>query len=88
MTQLRARTVSTTATSRPSTAPRAAAPAQGTLATRNFGNQALQAVLRRGAVQATLTVNQPGDAYEREADRVAEDVFETIAPAARENVFE
>jgi hypothetical protein len=41
-----------------------------------LGNQALQHLLRSGAVQAKLTVNQPGDRYEQEADRVAEEVVQ------------
>ncbi len=36
-----------------------------------LGNQAMQRVLRRGILQAKLTVNQPGDVFEQEADRVA-----------------
>src|SRR5579863_2690813 len=39
-----------------------------------YGNQRMQGLLARGVVQAKLTVNQPGDAFEREADRVADAV--------------
>jgi len=39
------------------------------------GNQAVQQMLRAADVQAKLTVSQPGDPYEEEADRVAEHVM-------------
>jgi hypothetical protein len=45
-----------------------------------LGNQTLQRLLRSGAVQAKLTVNQPGDRYEKEADRVAESVMRMPDP--------
>jgi len=38
-------------------------------------NQAIQHSLRTEAVQAKLTVNTPGDQFEREADRVADQVM-------------
>ena len=38
-------------------------------------NQALQRLIRAGVIQAKLKVNEPGDKYEREADRVAEQVM-------------
>ena len=47
-----------------------------------LGNQALQHLLRSGAIQAKLTVNQPGDRFEQEADRVAESVMRSPAPGA------
>jgi outer membrane protein OmpA-like peptidoglycan-associated protein len=37
-------------------------------------------LLRSGAVQAKLTVNQPGDCYEQEADQVAESVIRMPEP--------
>ena len=40
-----------------------------------MGNQAAQRLLRDGVIQAKLTVNQPGDKFEQEADRVAEQVL-------------
>ena len=40
-----------------------------------YGNQGMQQILRRGILQAKLAVNQPGDAYEQEADRVASAVM-------------
>ena len=39
------------------------------------GNFAVQRLLRTHRIQAKLTVNPPGDAYEQEADRVAEQVM-------------
>src|SRR4051794_26210406 len=47
-----------------------------TTASAGIGNQSL---LRR--MQAKLAVSQPGDKYEQEADRVAEQVMRTPAPA-------
>src|SRR5579863_628236 len=46
-----------------------------------YGNQRMQGLLARGVVQAKLTVNQPGDAFEREADRVADAVVRMPTPA-------
>lgn len=46
------------------------------------GNLAIQRLLRSGAIQAKLTVNQPGDVYEQEADRVADQIV-SAAPAGR-----
>ena len=47
-----------------------------------FGNQSVLRMLSRSApsLQAKLTVNQPGDAFEREADRVAAQVMRMDAP--------
>jgi Domain of unknown function (DUF4157) len=39
------------------------------------GNQGMLRVVSGGALQRKLTINQPGDAYEREADRVADAVI-------------
>src|SRR5260370_25045049 len=44
------------------------------------GNQHLQRLLSRGLLQAKLTVNQPGDAFEQEADRVADAVMRMPDP--------
>lgn len=49
-----------------------------------FGNQAMQRLLRSGAVQAKLTVNEPGDQCEQEADRVAEQVMRMREPQVLE----
>jgi hypothetical protein len=37
----------------------------------SMGNQAVQRLLRDGAIQARLTVSQPGDPLEQEAERIA-----------------
>ena len=49
-----------------------------------MGNQAAQRLLRDGVIQAKLTVNQPGDRFEQEADRVAEQVMRIPEPGAKE----
>jgi len=46
------------------------------------GNQSVQRQLGRGILQAKLTVNQPGDSYEQEADRVADAVMRMSASGA------
>jgi hypothetical protein len=40
-----------------------------------YGNGAVQRLLRTGAIQAKLAISEPGDQYEQEADRVAEQVL-------------
>jgi uncharacterized protein DUF4157/putative peptidoglycan binding protein len=45
-----------------------------------LGNQAVQRLLHVGLIQAKLTINEPGDQYEQEADRVAEQVMRMPAP--------
>ena len=42
---------------------------------RTIGNQAVQRMVRSGALQAKLRIGQPGDVYEQEADRVADAVM-------------
>ena len=42
---------------------------------RAIGNQALQFPYRVPAFQAKLTISQPGDPYEREADRIADQIM-------------
>jgi hypothetical protein len=52
---------------------------------RAIGNQAVQRIMRaqEGAfVQRKLTVNEPGDAFEQEADRVSEQVMRIGEPGA------
>ena len=39
------------------------------------GNKAVQRMIASGSLQAKLSVSKPGDIYEQEADRVAEDVM-------------
>jgi hypothetical protein len=49
-----------------------------------YGNQAVLRTLRQSQpiIQAQLAVNQPGDVYEQEADRVADQVMRMPAPVA------
>jgi hypothetical protein len=47
---------------------------------RTVGNQAVQRLLRSGILQAKLRIGQPGDAYEQEADRVADAVMRMSEP--------
>lgn len=49
-----------------------------------LGNQAMQRLLLSSGVQPKLTINQPGDAYEQEADRVADAVMRMPEPGAEE----
>ena len=42
---------------------------------RTIGNQAVQRLIKSGALQAKLRIGQPGDVYEQEADRVADEVM-------------
>ncbi len=48
-----------------------------------LGNQAVLRVLRSRGLQAKLTVGRPGDPYEQEADRLAEEVMRMPDPAIR-----
>jgi hypothetical protein len=50
---------------------------------KSIGNQAVLRMLNRSAptIQAKLAVNQPGDAFEQEADRVADRVMRMTNPA-------
>ena len=47
---------------------------------RTAGNQAVQRLIKSGALQAKLRIGQPGDTYEQEADRVAEQVMRIVLP--------
>ncbi|WP_440956049.1 eCIS core domain-containing protein [Methanosarcina sp. Mfa9] len=49
---------------------------------RTAGNQAVQRLIKSGALQAKLRVGQPNDIYEQEADRVAEQVMSMPEPQA------
>ena len=42
---------------------------------RTIGNQAVQRLVKSGTLQAKLRIGQPGDIYEQEADRLAEQVM-------------
>jgi Domain of unknown function (DUF4157) len=52
------------------------------------GNQAVLRMLSRSAptIQSKLTINQPGDQYEQEADGVAEQVMRMPDPSAAPNI--
>jgi len=50
-----------------------------------FSNQALQQLLRSRAIQAKLTVSQPGDQYEQQADRIADAVMRMTDSQTRKN---
>ena len=47
---------------------------------RTIGNQAVGRLIRSGALQAKLRIGQPGDIYEQEADRMAEQVMRMAEP--------
>jgi len=51
------------------------APAHRSASNPKMGNQAAQRLLGDRAIQAKFTVNEPGDRFEQEADRVAEQVM-------------
>jgi hypothetical protein len=48
-----------------------------------IGNQALVQMFRAKSMQAKLTVGQPGDTYEQEADRVADQVMRMPDPSVQ-----
>jgi len=45
-----------------------------------YGNRFVQRVIAQHAIQTKLTIGQPGDIYEQEADRVAEQVMRMPEP--------
>ena len=47
---------------------------------RSHGNRFVQRLLRSGAIQAKLSISEPGDEYEREADQVADQVMRMAEP--------
>jgi hypothetical protein len=47
---------------------------------RTIGNQAVQQLIKSGTLQAKLRIGQPGDKYEQEADREAEQVMRMPEP--------
>jgi len=53
---------------------------------RTIGNQAVQRMVRSGALQAKLKIGQPGDMYEQEADRVADAVMRMPEPGVQRQV--
>src|SRR5262245_52359578 len=48
---------------------------------RTVGNRGVQRLLKSGLIQAKLKVNEPGDIYEHEADRIASQVLATATHA-------
>jgi hypothetical protein len=60
--------------------PSRSAPAYRSASNPKLGNQAAQWLLRDGVIQAKLTVNQPGDKFEQEAERMAETVMRMPEP--------
>jgi hypothetical protein len=47
-----------------------------------IGNQAVQRLLKTGVLQTKLHIGRPGDIYEQEADRLAEQVMKMAEPQA------
>jgi hypothetical protein len=62
--------------------PSFATPAHRSSSHPRMGNQAAQRLLGEDVIQAKLTVNQPGDRFEQEADRVADAVMRMPMPSA------
>lgn len=53
---------------------------------RTIGNQAVQRLFKSGVIQAKLKIGQPGDKYEQEADRVAEQVMRMPEPPVQQQI--
>nr|CAI64369.1 hypothetical protein [uncultured archaeon] len=53
---------------------------------RTVGNQAVERLIKSGALQAKLRIGQPGDVYEQEADRVADAVMRMPEPGVQRQV--
>ena len=53
---------------------------------RTAGNQAVSRLMRSGTLQAKLRIGQPGDKYEQEADRVADEVMRMPEPGVQRQV--
>ncbi len=53
---------------------------------RTIGNQAVQRLFKTGVIQAKLKIGQPNDIYEKEADRIAEEVVRMPEPIAGADV--
>ncbi len=53
-----------------------------------LGNQAVQRLYRAGVLQAKLKIGAPGDKYEQEADRVADQVMRMPEPIVRRQATE
>ena len=48
---------------------------------KTIGNKAVQRMFNAGEIQARLRIGKPGDIYEQEADRVADQVMSMPEPA-------
>lgn len=48
---------------------------------RTIGNQAVQRLFKSGIIHAKLKIGQPGDIYEQEANKIAEQIISTPGPA-------
>jgi hypothetical protein len=55
---------------------------------RTAGNQAVSRLMKSGALQTNLRIEQPGDVYEQEADRVADAVMRMLEPEVRRQAEE
>jgi len=53
---------------------------------KNIGNQAVQRLFESGNIQAKLKIGRPGDKYEQEADRVADQVMNMPEPNLQRRV--
>jgi len=47
---------------------------------KSVGNQAVQRLMKSGVIQAKLTIGQPNDKYEQEADKVADEIMRMPEP--------
>jgi len=54
---------------------------------RTIGNRAVERLIKSGGLQAKLRIGQPGDKYEQEADRVAEQVIADAKAPEETKVF-
>jgi len=55
---------------------------------RTIGNQAVARLIKSGDLQAKLAIGKPGDRYEQEADRVAEQVLRMPEPQVQRQLEE
>ncbi len=55
---------------------------------KSIGNQAVQRLFKSGRIQARLQTSRPGDAHEREADRLAEQVMQMAEPQVQRQAEE
>lgn len=55
---------------------------------RTIGNRAVESMIRSGTLQTKLKIGEPGDEYEKEADRVAEQVMRMPEPHVSTDNFQ